>query len=56
AMEPTVMQQHIELYVNDFSHHVGAKGKAAVHTLIQVYQQLHPQSSYNNPVFIEEPA
>lgn len=55
AMEPTVMQQHIELYVNDFSHHIGAKGKTAVNTLLQVYQQLQPQSSYNNAVFIEAP-
>jgi 1,4-dihydroxy-6-naphthoate synthase len=29
-MEPNVMQQHIDLYVNDFSAHLGTEGRAAV--------------------------
>jgi 1,4-dihydroxy-6-naphthoate synthase len=32
-MAPAIIQQHIELYVNDFSLNIGAEGAAAVHTL-----------------------
>jgi 1,4-dihydroxy-6-naphthoate synthase len=41
-MSEAVMRQHIDLYVNNFSLQLGAEGKKAVHTLLNVYQQLHP--------------
>ncbi len=37
AMEETVMRQHIELYVNDFSVDLGEKGKKAISHLYTVY-------------------
>ncbi len=35
-MEEAVMRQHIDLYVNDFSHHLGPAGRAAVLRLMAV--------------------
>lgn len=45
-MDPAVMRQHIELYVNDFSRDLGEKGRQAVNTLFQVAQKkgLIPQT------------
>jgi 1,4-dihydroxy-6-naphthoate synthase len=37
AMDETVMRQHIELYVNDFSVDLGEKGKKAISHLYTVY-------------------
>lgn len=51
-MEPAVMRQHIDLYVNDYSRSLGAKGQAAVQTLLQVYQQQHPDTQHNTEVFL----
>ena len=41
-MSEEVMQQHINLYVNNYSVELGAEGKTAVHTLLDVYHQQHP--------------
>ena len=42
-MEVAVMQQHIDLYVNNFSLGLGTSGQKAVLKLLEVYQQLHPE-------------
>jgi 1,4-dihydroxy-6-naphthoate synthase len=41
SMEPSVMQQHIDLYVNDYTLSLGSDGKKAIRKLYQVYQQLN---------------
>ncbi len=43
-MEESVMRQHIDLYVNNYSIDLGKEGKKAVHTLLDVHKQLHPQA------------
>lgn len=35
-MEPNVMQQHIDLYVNQYTVDLGEEGKSAIHTLYKV--------------------
>jgi 1,4-dihydroxy-6-naphthoate synthase len=35
-MEESVMKQHIDLYVNNYSIDLGDEGKKAVNTLLQV--------------------
>ena len=53
-MSDTVMRQHIDLYVNDYSLSLGDLGKAAVIKLIDVYRQMNKQKtvfSYND-IFI----
>lgn len=52
-MDESVMRQHIDLYVNDFSRKLGPRGEQAVETLLAVYQQLHPEVTLNRPVFAE---
>ena len=53
-MEESVMRQHIDLYVNNFSIDLGDEGKQAVRKLLSVYQQQFPAAStgYNN-LFLE---
>lgn len=40
-MEETVMRQHIELYVNNFSIELGEEGAKAIDSLRKVYESLH---------------
>ena len=40
-MEESVMRQHIDLYVNDYSMSLGTEGHKAVKTLLEVYQDIH---------------
>ncbi|TDW95695.1 1,4-dihydroxy-6-naphthoate synthase [Dinghuibacter silviterrae] len=51
-MDETVMRQHIDLYVNDFSRALGAQGEKAVEKLLEVYTGLHPDTALHQPVFI----
>ncbi len=51
-MEISVMKQHIDLYVNDFSISLGSEGKKAVYTLLKVYNQLNRLSTDYKDVFI----
>lgn len=51
-MDESVMRQHIDLYVNDFSRRLGASGEAAVETLLRVYGSLHPGTVIRRPVFL----
>ena len=53
-MEIAVMQQHIDLYVNNFSLGLGNEGQKAVIKLLEVYQQLHPEVEINyNNIFLQ---
>jgi 1,4-dihydroxy-6-naphthoate synthase len=45
-MEESVMRQHIDLYVNNYSIDLGADGRKAVLTLLDVYRQLHPGKAF----------
>jgi 1,4-dihydroxy-6-naphthoate synthase len=40
SMKPEVMQQHIDLYVNDYTLSLGSDGKKAIRMLFEVYQRL----------------
>lgn len=52
-MDESVMRQHIDLYVNNYSLALGEDGKKAVQKLLQVYQQLNQAVSINTkPIFI----
>lgn len=42
-MGEAVMRQHIDLYVNNYSIGLCDEGKKAVITLLEVYQQMHPE-------------
>ncbi len=53
-MSEDVMRRHIDLYVNDYSLNLGAKGKAAVHKLLAVYAGIHGTAASKNTVFIGE--
>ena len=48
-MSETVMRQHIDLYVNDFSKNMGETGKNAIETLVHIYQQMNPSSITTPP-------
>jgi 1,4-dihydroxy-6-naphthoate synthase len=48
-MSETVMRQHIDLYVNDFSRDMGETGKNAIETLVHIYQQMNPSSITTPP-------
>lgn len=52
-MEEAVMQQHIQLYVNDFSVDLGEEGKAAIEALYAVVgdKKIIPNMYY--PIFVE---
>ena len=50
-MDESVMRQHIDLYVNDFSRSLGVSGEGAVETLLRVYESLHPGTVIRKPVF-----
>lgn len=45
-MEESVMRQHIDLYVNNYSIDLGPDGRKAVLTLLDVYRQLHPGRTF----------
>ena len=51
-MSETVMQQHIDLYVNDFSLDLGENGKIAVTKLLEVYGKLNPSRQISQPIFL----
>lgn len=46
-MSESVMRQHINLYVNNYSINLGEEGKKAVTTMLDVYHQLHPSVRIN---------
>lgn len=50
-MDESVMRQHIDLYVNDYSRSLGEPGERAVQKLLEVYRALHPQTVLRESVF-----
>ena len=58
TMEPTVMKQHIDLYVNQYSLQLGEEGKNAILTLHQVFEKLFGRQegsqSISLPLFLTE--
>ncbi|MEM1322968.1 MAG: 1,4-dihydroxy-6-naphthoate synthase [Bacteroidota bacterium] len=53
-MDPKVMQQHIELYVNDFSVDLGQKGRFAVKEMYRLAQQKGILAPYEQPLFVHQ--
>jgi 1,4-dihydroxy-6-naphthoate synthase len=52
-MNESVMRQHIDLYVNNYSIDLGEEGKKAVKKLLEVYQQVNASAAINeNAIFI----
>lgn len=51
-MEETVMRQHIDLYVNDYSIKLGEAGKRAVEKLLEVYNTVNGQETIYKNVFV----
>lgn len=51
-MDESVMRQHIDLYVNDYSRGLGDTGEQAVETLLRVYEGLHPGTELRRPLFV----
>jgi 1,4-dihydroxy-6-naphthoate synthase len=52
-MSETVMRQHIDLYVNNYSLQLGPDGKAAVHTFLDIYEQLKKVSVVKESIFLD---
>lgn len=53
AMEPQVMRQHIELYVNNYSVDLGEQGRAAIEELFQTAAQQARIPQYQQALWIE---
>lgn len=53
TMEPSVMQQHIQLYVNDYSVDLGQQGRAAIAELFQTAAQQARIPQYEQSLWIE---
>lgn len=53
AMEESVMQQHIQLYVNDFSLDLGTEGKEAIRKLYAEGQQKNIIPVLHEPIFLQ---
>lgn len=52
-LEEAVMRQHIDLYVNHFSLHLGADGRAAIWKLLETSVAVHPEPfGWNFEVFV----
>ena len=51
-MSETVMRQHIDLYVNNYSLQLGADGKSAVNTFLDIYEQLKKVAAHNKEIFL----
>lgn len=46
-MQESVMQQHIDLYVNNYTKELNITGLKAVEALVDVYGQQHPETSFS---------
>lgn len=47
-MSEEIMRRHIDLYVNNYSFDLGKEGKNAVLKMLEVYRQLHKETSINS--------
>lgn len=52
AMDEDIMRKHIQLYVNDFSIHLGEGGKAAIKKFYRVYAQSNGTQVSENDLFL----
>ncbi len=53
-MDPQVMQQHIDLYVNEYSVDLGEEGKSAIDTLYRVAMEKKVISQLYYPLFADQ--
>lgn len=51
-MDETVMRQHIDLYVNNYSLTLGHDGENAIHTLLHTYARLHAREQTRSPSIV----
>ena len=51
-MDVSVMRQHIDLYVNNYSLSLGDEGRKAITTLLATYSRIHSQEPANTPMEI----
>ncbi len=51
-MDPAVMRQHIDLYVNNYSLHLGSDGKKAVEKFIDIFEKENPGVVAGTDIFI----
>lgn len=51
-MSEAVMRQHIDLYVNNYSLQLGADGKAAVNTFLDIYSQIKKINPTTENIFL----
>jgi len=51
-MDESVMRQHIDLYVNDYSINLGEKGKAAIQKLLEIYHKNNNTVTLENNIFL----
>lgn len=51
-MEESVMRQHIDLYVNNYSIDLGEAGKKAVLKMMQVYDSIHKTNTAASDIFV----
>jgi 1,4-dihydroxy-6-naphthoate synthase len=52
-MSESVMRQHIDLYVNNYSLALGEDGKAAVHTFLDIYRKMKQTKAQQSSIFLE---
>lgn len=50
-MDPSVVKQHIDLYVNEYSVALGTRGRAAISTMVETCLQQNGQSKMELPIF-----
>lgn len=55
-LDEAVMRQHVDLYVNGYSHALGEPGRRAVATLLEVWGAQHPGAAVTLPQVLSEPA
>jgi len=51
-MDVSVMRQHIDLYVNNYSLSLGDEGRKAIQTLLATYSRIHAQEPADTPMEI----
>lgn len=51
-MSESVMRQHIDLYVNNYSLALGEDGKAAVHTFLDIYRKMKQTTAQQSVIFL----
>lgn len=54
AMDDSVMRRHIELYVNDFTRHLGKDGRKAIETLYREANAAGVIASIRKDIFVEQ--